>query len=45
MGVGQKAEESRAVLAISLDAQPGTEAVKELAQLEFVNEIYTCKLD
>ena len=45
MGVGQKAEESKAVLAISLDAQPGAEAVKELAQLELVNEIYTCKLD
>jgi len=45
MGVGQKADENRALLAVSLDKQPDEAAVKELASLEFVNEIYVCKLD
>ncbi|HIJ67816.1 MAG TPA: phosphoglycerate dehydrogenase [Planctomycetes bacterium] len=45
MGVGQKPDQGKAVLAVSLDKQPDTEAVKELGQLEFVNEIYVCKLD
>ena len=45
MGVGQKADENRAVLAVSLDKQPDEAAVKELGELEFVNEIYVCKLD
>ncbi len=45
MGVGQKISEGKAALAISLDTEPGAEAVKELGKLDFVNEIYVCKLD
>jgi D-3-phosphoglycerate dehydrogenase len=45
MGVGQKIDEGKAVLAVSLDKQPNEEAVKDLGKLEFVNEIYVCKLD
>ena len=45
MGVGQKLKEHKAVLAISLDKQPNAKAVDELRGLEFVNEIYVCKLD
>lgn len=45
MGVGQKADEGRAILAVSLDNEPGEEAVRELGLLDFVNEIYVCKLD
>ncbi len=45
MGVGQKAKEKKAVLAVSLDAKPGEKTVKELSELDFVNEVYLCKLD
>ncbi len=45
MGVGQKPAEQKAVLAVSLDKQPDAEATEELGGLEFVNEIYVCKLD
>jgi D-3-phosphoglycerate dehydrogenase len=45
MGVGQKSEEQKAMLAVSLDKEPDAKAVEELAELEFVNEIYVCKLD
>jgi D-3-phosphoglycerate dehydrogenase len=45
MGVGQKVDEGKAILAVSLDKKPNEEAVKELGALEFVNEIYVCKLD
>jgi D-3-phosphoglycerate dehydrogenase len=45
MGVGQKPAEQKAMLAVSLDKEPNTEAVEELGKLEFVNEIYVCKLD
>ncbi|MHC5060265.1 MAG: phosphoglycerate dehydrogenase [Planctomycetota bacterium] len=45
MGVGQKIDQGRAILAVSLDKQPDKDAVKELGELEFVNEIYVCKLD
>ncbi|HUW18540.1 MAG TPA: phosphoglycerate dehydrogenase [Sedimentisphaerales bacterium] len=45
MGVGQKPEEQKAVLAVSLDKEPGAEAVEELTKLDFVNEIYVCRLD
>jgi D-3-phosphoglycerate dehydrogenase len=45
MGVGQKAKEQKAVLAVSLDKQPDDKAIKELSDLDFVNEIYVCKLD
>ena len=44
MGVGQKLEESKAILAVSLDKEPNTETVDELRQLDFVNEIYVCTL-
>ena len=45
MGVGQKPAEQKAMLAVSLDKEPGQEAVEELGKLDFVNEIYVCKLD
>jgi D-3-phosphoglycerate dehydrogenase len=45
MGVGQKAAEQKAVLAVSLDRQPDTKVVEELGKLDFVNEIYVCNLD
>jgi D-3-phosphoglycerate dehydrogenase / 2-oxoglutarate reductase len=44
MGVGQKLEESKAILAVSLDKEPDTATVDELRQLDFVNEIYVCTL-
>ena len=44
MGVGHKVEQGLAVLAVSLDEEPDENAVKELGELEFVNEIYVCKL-
>jgi len=45
MGVGQKPAEQKATLAVSLDKEPDAKAVEELSKLEFVNEIYVCKLD
>ncbi len=45
MGVGQKPEQGRAALAISLDKEPDEKGVEELRKLDFVNEIYVCKLD
>lgn len=45
MGVGQKPAEHRAVLAVSLDKEPDVKAIEELAGLDFVNEMYVCKLD
>jgi len=45
MGVGQKAEEQKATLAVSLDKEPDEDTVKELKNLEFVNELYVCTLD
>ena len=45
MGVGQKAKEQKAALAISLDKEPDAKAVQEIGKLDFVNEIYVCKLD
>lgn len=45
MGVGQKSDEQKAILAVSLDKEPDEKAVKELGKLDFVNEIYVCKLD
>jgi D-3-phosphoglycerate dehydrogenase len=45
MGVGQKPAEQKAMLAVSLDKEPGEEAVEELGKLDFVNEIYVCKLN
>ena len=45
MGVGQKAEEGQAILAVSLDKEPDAKGVAELGKLDFVNEIYVCRLD
>jgi len=45
MGVGQKPAEQKAMLAVSLDKEPDEKAIEELGNLEFVNEIYVCKLD
>jgi len=45
MGVGQKPAEGKAILAVSLDKEPDAKAIEELGKLEFVNEIYVCKLD
>jgi D-3-phosphoglycerate dehydrogenase len=45
MGVGQKLEEQKAILAVSLDKEPDPEAVEQLGKLDFVNEIYSCKLN
>jgi D-3-phosphoglycerate dehydrogenase len=45
MGVGQKPNENKAVLAVSLDKEPDDKAIAELKKLDFVNEIYVCKLD
>jgi D-3-phosphoglycerate dehydrogenase len=45
MGVGQKPDQQKAILAVSLDKQPDARAVEELGKLDFVNEIYMCMLD
>ena len=45
MGVGQKQAEQKAMLAVSLDKEPDAKTIKELGKLDFVNEIYVCKLD
>jgi len=45
MGVGQKLEDQKAVLAVSLNKAPSPEAVDELKALDFVNELYVCNLD
>jgi len=45
MGVGQKLAEKKAILAVSLDRQPDAKVVEEISRLDFVNEIYACKLD
>ncbi|MHC5083129.1 MAG: phosphoglycerate dehydrogenase [Planctomycetota bacterium] len=44
MGVGHKLDEGHAILAVSLDKTPGEKAAAELADLDFVNEMYVCKL-
>ncbi|MDD5458702.1 MAG: NAD(P)-dependent oxidoreductase [Phycisphaerae bacterium] len=44
MGVGQKIKEHKAILAVSLDKEPDEKIIKELAGLDFVNEIYLCNL-
>ena len=44
MGVGQKPAEQKAMLAVSLDKEPDASVVEELGRLDFVNEIYVCKL-
>ena len=45
MGVGQKLEQQKAVLAVSLDTEPDAATVEELSKLDFVNELYVCTLD
>jgi D-3-phosphoglycerate dehydrogenase len=45
MGVGQKPTEQKAILAVSLDKEPDAKVVEELGKLDFVNEIYVCRLD
>ena len=45
MGVGQKPAEQKAILAVSLDKEPDAKVLDELSKLDFVNEIYLCKLD
>jgi len=45
MGVGQKSAEGKAMLAVSLDTEPDEKVIDELKKLDFVNEIYVCKLD
>ena len=37
-------QEGKAILAVSLDKTPDEKATKELAGLDFVNEMYVCKL-
>jgi D-3-phosphoglycerate dehydrogenase len=44
MGVGQKAAEKKAILAVSIDAMPDEKTIKEISELDFVNEVYLCKL-
>lgn len=44
MGVGHKLEEGKAILAVSLDKTPDEKATEELSGLDFVNEMYVCKL-
>ncbi len=44
MGVGQKLEEGKAILAVSLDKEPNVDAFDELNSLDFVNEIYVCTM-
>lgn len=45
MGVGQKLDLKKAVIAVSLDKEPDRQTVEELRNLEFVNELYLCKLN
>jgi len=45
MGVGQKAAEGKAVLAVSLDKEPDAKVMSELGGLDFVNDVFLCKLD
>jgi D-3-phosphoglycerate dehydrogenase len=44
MGVGQKAAEKKAILAVSLDAMPNEKTLKAISELDFVNEVHLCKL-
>jgi D-3-phosphoglycerate dehydrogenase len=44
MGVGHNLEQTRAILAVSLDKTPDAKAEAELAKLDFVNEMYVCNL-
>jgi D-3-phosphoglycerate dehydrogenase len=43
LGVGHK-REGKAIFAVSLDKMPNEKCVAEIANLDFVNEIYVCQL-
>ncbi len=45
MGVGQRTAEKKAVLAFNIDKQPHEEVLAELNELDFVNQVYVCRLD
>ena len=45
MGVGQKADEQKAILAVNVSNKPDEKVLAELGKLELVNEIYNCELD
>jgi len=45
MGVGQKPDIQKAVLAVSLDKTPDDDTIKDLGKLDLLNEIYVCQLD
>jgi len=45
MGVGEKPEEQKAILAVSVDKDPEQKVIDELKKLNFINELYVCKLD
>ncbi len=45
MGVGEKPEEQKAILAVSVDKGPDQKVIDELQKLDFINELYVCKLD
>jgi D-3-phosphoglycerate dehydrogenase len=45
MGVGQKLDQQKAILAVSLDKAPDEDTCTDLGKLDFVNELYVCKLD
>jgi D-3-phosphoglycerate dehydrogenase len=44
MGVGQKLDDKKAVLAFSLDAMPDDKTLNDIKGLDFVNNVFTCKL-
>jgi D-3-phosphoglycerate dehydrogenase len=44
MGVGHKRSEGKAILAFSLDKLPDEKAAEDLKKLDFVDELYICKL-
>ena len=45
MGVAQKLDEQKAMLAVSLNKEPTAAVIEELSGLDFVNELYVCKVD
>ncbi len=45
MGVGQKLELQKAVLAVSLDKEPDAATIEDLRKLDFINELYICGLE
>ena len=45
MGVGQKLDQQKAVLAVSLDKAPDEDTIADLRKLDFINEINVCNLD